>query len=183
MGPSIGFWSFSCQTRYRDEFGDPPGDLAQRSVFWRGLAFTYAREHLSRLPKVVLARVGRQWELFRPWQTIDFAFVENRPKGGVAAGQDMYYVMMLLAIPGTLSLRRRRMPSWPLWTHALAVTLTAAYAYGTLRFRAPFEPILCVLAAIGAVYLFDLARGRWVRRGVERAATTGDEGDLVLPTQ
>jgi 4-amino-4-deoxy-L-arabinose transferase-like glycosyltransferase len=183
IGPSIGFWSFSCQTRYRDEFGDPPGDLAQRSVFWRSLAFTYAREHLSRLPKVVLARVGRQWELFRPWQTIDFAFVENRPKGGVAAGQDMYYAMMLLAIPGTLSLRRRRTLSWPLWTHALAVTLTAAYAYGTLRFRAPFEPILCVLAAIGAVYLFDLARVRWVRRGVGQAATSADEGDLVLPTR
>mgnify|MGYP003378436942 CR=1 FL=1 len=133
-GHAIGFWSFACQVRYREEHGEAPGDQAEQSVFWRGLAVDYVQDHIDQVPKVVLARVGRQWELFRPSQTIDFAFIEGRPRRAVEIGQDMYYAMMLLAIPGTLALRRRGTPSWPLWSHAVAVTLTAAYAYGALRF-------------------------------------------------
>jgi 4-amino-4-deoxy-L-arabinose transferase-like glycosyltransferase len=159
-GSFIGFWSFACQERYRAEFGNPPGDQAEQSVFWRSRAIEYMKAHSDRLPRVIVARVARQWELFRPWQTADFAFIEGRPATAVQIGQDMFYVMMLLAVPGSFALRRRRTPSWPLWSHAVAVTLTAAYAYGTLRFRAPFEPILCVLAAIGGVALFDAARAR-----------------------
>lgn len=172
-GHAIGFWSFACQVRYREEHGEAPGDQAEQSVFWRGLAVDYVKDHIDQIPKVVLARVGRQWELFRPSQTIDFAFIEGRPRRAVEIGQDMYYAMMLLAVPGTLALRRRGTPSWPLWSHAVAVTLTAAYAYGALRFRAPFEPILCVFAAIGGVWLFDLARSR------RSAPSRG--GELVLP--
>ncbi len=162
-GSAIGFWSFACQVNYREEHGEPPGDQAEKAVFWRSLAVDYVKDHIDQVPKVVLARVGRQWELFRPSQTIDFAWVEGRPRLAVEIGQDMYYAMMLLAVPGTLALRRRGTPSWPLWSHALAVTLTAAYAYGTLRFRAPFEPILCVFAGIGGVWLFDLARSRFAK--------------------
>ncbi|MDO8363030.1 MAG: glycosyltransferase family 39 protein, partial [Actinomycetota bacterium] len=154
-GPAIGFWSFACQVRYREEFGEPPGDQAEKAEFWRSEGIAYAKAHWQRLPKVVIARVGRQWELFRPGQTIDFAMVEDRPTGAVRAGQWMYYGLMLLAAAGTWGLRRRGRPVWPLWVQALAVTLTAAYAYGTLRFRAPFEPILCVLAAAGIVALLD----------------------------
>ncbi len=160
-GPAIGFWSFACQARYRVEYSEPPGDQAEKAVFWRGLAIDYVKDHIDQVPKVVLARVGRQWELFRPSQTIDFAWIEGRPRRAVEIGQEMYYAMMLLSVPGTLALRRRGTPSWPLWSHAVAVTLTAAYAYGTLRFRAPFEPILCVLASIGGVWLFDRARSRF----------------------
>jgi hypothetical protein len=72
----------------------------------------------------------------------------------------MYYAMMALAVSATFCLRRRRVAVWPLWTHALSVTITAAYAYGTLRFRAPFEPLLCVLAAVGVVELTRWPRHR-----------------------
>lgn len=159
-GQLIGFWSFACQTRHRELYGEPPGDQAQKAEYWRAQAIDYAKEHWEQLPKVVAARVGRQWELFRPSQTADLAFVELRPRAWVQAGQYMYYALMALAAVGTWTLRRRRIASWPMWVQALAVTITAAYAYGTLRFRAPFEPILCVLAAIGLVGLHDLLRSR-----------------------
>ena len=159
-GQLIGFWSFACQTRHRELYGEPPGDQAQKAVYWREQAIEYAADHWERIPKVVAARVGRQWELFRPTQTVNLAFVELRPRAWVQAGQYMYYALMVLAAIGTWALRRRGRVSWPLWVQALAVTLTAAYAYGTLRFRAPFEPILCVLAAAGLVGLHDLCRSR-----------------------
>ena len=159
-GQLIGFWSFACQTRHRELYGEPPGDQAEKALYWREQAIEYATENWERLPKVVAARVGRQWEVFRPSQTVDLAFVELRPKGAIRAGQYMFYALMVLAAVGTWTLRRRGKVSWPMWVQALAVTITAAYAYGTLRFRAPFEPILCVLAAAGLVGLHDLYRQR-----------------------
>lgn len=158
-GRAIGFWSFACQERFREQFGDPPGDRAEQAIFWREQGLDYMRDHRDQVPKVVAARVGRQWELFRPWQTVDFGFIEGRPRRPLQLGLAMYYGMMAFAVVGSWALRRRRLPIWPLWCHAVAVTLTAIYAYGTLRFRAPFEPILCVMAAVGAVALWDVVRG------------------------
>jgi 4-amino-4-deoxy-L-arabinose transferase-like glycosyltransferase len=163
FGPFLGFWSFDCQTRHREEFGDAPGDQAEQAVFWRKLAIEYVRDHIDRVPVVVAARVGRQWELFRPGQTVDFAFIEGRDRRSVQIGQLGFYLMMPLTIAGSLALRRRRHPLLPMWSHAIAVTATAVYAYGTLRFRAPWEPIMVTLAAIGLVFLWD-QRDRILRR-------------------
>lgn len=159
-GPLIGFWSFACQERYRAEFGDPPGDQAQQAVYWRKLAIEYIREHRDQVPKVLAARVGRQWELFRPGQTISLSVIEGRDATSTRIGQWMFYAMMPLAVAGSVAMRRRRQLLLPMWSHAIAVTATALYAYGTLRFRAPWEPVMVVLAAIGVVFLFDLWRRR-----------------------
>lgn len=163
FGPFLGFWSFDCQTRHRAEFGDAPGDQAEQAVYWRKLAIEYVRDHIDRVPVVVAARVGRQWELFRPDQTVDFAFIEGRDRRSVQIGQLGFYLMMPLTIAGSIALRRRRHPLLPMWSHAIAVTATAVYAYGTLRFRAPWEPIMVTLAAIGVVFLWD-QRERILRR-------------------
>jgi Dolichyl-phosphate-mannose-protein mannosyltransferase len=173
FGPFLGFWSFDCQTRHRAEFGDAPGDQAEQAVYWRRLGIEFARDHIERVPLVVTARVGRQWELFRPWQTIDFAFIEGRNRTAVQIGQLAFYVMMPLTLAGSLALRRRRQPLLPMWSHAIAVTATAAYAYGTLRFRAPWEPIMVTLAAIGVIYLWDQrSRIRRTRSVTPQAVTS-----------
>ncbi len=166
-GRLIGFWSFDCQTRHRAEFGEAPGDQAEQAVYWRKLAIEYIKEHRDQLPKVVVARVGRQWELFRPGQTLDFAFIEGRDRIAVRIGQLGFYIMMPLAVVGSIAMRRRRQPILPMWSHAIGVTVTAIYAYGTLRFRAPWEPIMIALAAIGLVFLWD----RWRFRERLRHAT------------
>ncbi len=176
-GPKIGFWSFACQERYRADFGDPPGDESVRNQAYRDLGLDYARDNASQVPKVIVARVGRQWELFRPLQNADFGFVEGRPRDVLRTGLGMYYVMMALAVVGTLSLRRRGVPVWPLWSHAVMVTFTAVYAYGNLRFRAPFEPILCVIAAVGVVALFDR-----FRHGSADQSTAHDRLESDVPT-
>ena len=145
-GRLIGFWSFACQERHRDEFGEPQGDEAQKAAYWRDVGVEYARDHLGELPKVVAVRVLRQWELFRPWQSIEFSTIENRDKEAATLGLGMYYVLVAGAIAGAVMLHRRGVPLLPLGAQVVSVTITAAYAYGTVRFRAPVEPVLCILA-------------------------------------
>jgi len=176
-GPLLGFWSFDCIKRYQAEHGEPEGDESQVSEFYRDRAIEYAKDNSDRLPAVVAARVGRQWELFRPRQAITFAWLERRPRQALRVGLGMYYAMIALAIPATLALRRRRVAVWPLWVHALSVTITAAYAYGTLRFRAPFEPLLCVLAAIGAIEVAG-----WIRMRLPAARRSNVASDASAPT-
>lgn len=147
-GKFLGFWLFECQERIRRVEGEPPGDEAQRAVAWRQVGFDYARDHLDELPKVVAARVGRQWELFRPFQNVEFAAIEGRNTTAAAWGLAMYYGLAASAIAGAVILKRRGVPLLPIGAQFLGVTLTAAYAYGTTRFRAPAEPVLCVLAAV-----------------------------------
>jgi 4-amino-4-deoxy-L-arabinose transferase-like glycosyltransferase len=159
-GRLIGFWSFDCQEQHRAQFGEPEGDESQKAAFWRGVGVDYARDHLGQVPKVVAIRVLRQWELFRPWQTVEFSTIENRDKDSAALGLGMYYVLAAGAIAGAVMLRRRRVPLLPLGAQVLSVTLTAAYAYGTVRFRAPVEPVLCILAGVAAVPLLTRA-WRW----------------------
>jgi 4-amino-4-deoxy-L-arabinose transferase-like glycosyltransferase/peptidoglycan/LPS O-acetylase OafA/YrhL len=147
-GKFLGFWLFECQERIRRVQGEPPGDEAERAVAWRNVGFDYAREHLDELPKVIAARVGRQWELFRPAQNVEFAAIEGRNTTAAGWGLAMYYGLAGSAIAGAVVLKRRGVPLLPIGAQFLGVTLTAAYAYGTTRFRAPAEPMLCVLAAV-----------------------------------
>ena len=163
-GKFIGFWSFACQEDLRAQGIDATGDEAQKSLFWRSKGFDYASEHISELPKVVAARVGRQWELFRPWQNTEFAPIEGRNKNAARAGLLMYYVLAASSIYGAILIRRRRAGLLPLGALFINVTLTAIYAYGTTRFRVPAEPALCVLAAVGGYPLLQRLRARYAPR-------------------
>ncbi len=163
-GPFLGFWSYDCQQRYRAEFGEPQGDEAQKAAFWRHVGVEYARDHLGEVPKVVAARVLRQWELFAPRQNVVFAGIENRDRESSVAGLVMYYVLVAASVAGAVILRRRGVPLLPLLAQVVSVTLTAAYAYGSIRFRAPVEPVLCILAGAWAASL------RWWPATAARAA-------------
>jgi hypothetical protein len=148
-GKFIGFWSFECQERIRRVQGDPPGDEAEKAVAWREVGFDYARDNADQLPKVVAARVLRQWDLLRPLDNARFAAIEGRDVASAQVGLAMYAAMVPLAVLGVRRVRRRGVPVWPLLSQVAMVTITAAYAYGTTRFRAPAELSLCVLAGVG----------------------------------
>ncbi|MFM8382797.1 MAG: hypothetical protein ACKOA6_12515, partial [Actinomycetota bacterium] len=160
-GKFLGFWLFSCQEELRAQGLEPEGDEAEKSLFWRDIGWDHARENLSDLPRVIVARVGRQWDLFRPWQNTEFAPIEGRNKDAARIGLVMYYAMLPAAALGLRNLRRHGRRLLPLVSMAVMVTLTAAYAYGTTRFRVPAEPVLCVLAALGLVPLLQRLRRRW----------------------
>jgi len=154
-GEFLGFWYFPCQEDLRDRGIDATGDEAEKSLFWREVGFDYARDNIGQLPKVIAARIGRQWELFRPVQNTQFAPIEGRNEQAARAGLIMYYGLAAFSLVGVRQLRRRRVGLIPFASLFISVTLTAAYAYGTTRFRVPAEPALCVLAAVG---LFPVLR-------------------------
>ena len=63
----------------------------------------------------------------------------------------MFYGLAGLSIVGAIVHASPRIPLLPIGVQFLSVTITSAYTYGTVRFRAPAEPALCVLGAIGLV--------------------------------
>lgn len=153
QGDLIGYWLYECQDRIRRDRGDPPGDESERARAWRSIGFEYASDNLERLPVVIAARIARQWELFRPVQNAQLTGFEGRHQSAATVGVITYGAFVVLAVPGIWLWRRRKVAIGPVAAIAVMVTLTAAYAYGNVRFRAPMEPLLCILAASGLAAL------------------------------
>ena len=68
-GSQLGSWAFGCAIS-----NGGPGDESVQSARENHAAVQYAEHHLSRLPVVVLARIGREWGFYRPAQE---AYIES----------------------------------------------------------------------------------------------------------
>lgn len=155
-GSAIGFWNLDCGAN------PPAGDQSQASSALRHRGLSYLKDHASRLPAVVLARLGRTWSLFRPADMVQLNTGEGREKWVTRLGLVAYYPTLLLAIAGALELWRRRARAalWIIVVPAIIVTLNTVATYGIPRFRAGAEPSLAVLAAVGAVAVASRVRAR-----------------------
>jgi 4-amino-4-deoxy-L-arabinose transferase-like glycosyltransferase len=151
-GSGLGLTSFDAAAGCLD-VPPPPGDQSGVAKVYRERAFEYMREHASRVPVVALARVGRTWSLFRPFDMVEYNTGEGRETWVTRFGLAIYYPTLALATAGAVVLWRRR-ERWQLWVllvPALVVTLSSAVTYGQTRFRAAAEPSLAVLAAVAVV--------------------------------
>jgi 4-amino-4-deoxy-L-arabinose transferase-like glycosyltransferase len=128
-------------------------DEAQVANSHRSDGIAYARNHMSRAPLVAAVRELRTWGLYAPRQQIEFESLEGRPRRWQGVGTVMYWVLLPLAVAGTVLLVRRRARVWPLLSTAVVVSVTTALTYGQQRFRIAAEPAIVVLAAVavGAV--------------------------------
>ena len=142
-GPIIGLWDFPCYGK------TPPGDEAQQSRAYRRRGMQYLRDHASRVP-LVLPRVGRLYDVFRPAQMRVYEASEGRPARSERLGVWMFWLLAPLAIAGAWLLHRRRQPLALLLMPLAMVTLTALLTYGSTRFRFAAEPSIVVLAAVAA---------------------------------
>jgi hypothetical protein len=123
------------------------GDESVQSSRDQHTAVDYAKHHIHRLPVVVLARVGRLWDFYEPIQMAHQDVNEGRPEMPALAGLVVYYALVPLGVAGIVILRRRRVGVWYLLVPAAVLTVVSALFYGLVRFRAPFEVCLVVLAA------------------------------------
>jgi asparagine N-glycosylation enzyme membrane subunit Stt3 len=114
------------------------------------------------VPIVMLARVARTWSLYRPLDMVKFNAGEDREQWVTRLGLIAYYPTLLAAVGGVAVLwrRRRRAVLWVLCAPIMVVTIGAVVTYGQTRFRAPAEPSLAILAAVGIVALIDRIRSR-----------------------
>jgi 4-amino-4-deoxy-L-arabinose transferase-like glycosyltransferase len=138
----------------------PPGDQSVVSTIYRRRAIDYIDNgRRAQFVKVLAARVGRDWGLFRP---ADMPFInesEGRPRWLTWLGMWWYYPLAALAIVGAFMLHRRKVRIWPLAIPPIVVTLGAIPSYGQTRFRVPAEPVIVVLAACA----ITLLAARWTR--------------------
>jgi hypothetical protein len=165
-GTSLGSWRSTfavgdasagqCFTGFN---GSQPGfDEARAAADARHRGLTYAQDHAGDLPKVVLARLGRTFGVFRPEQQIRLEALEGRPIGWERAGTWLEWVLYPFAIAGAVLLVRRRAPVWPLAAAVLSVLASTVVTYGNQRFRIGAEPAIIVAAATAAVALFGRLR-------------------------
>jgi 4-amino-4-deoxy-L-arabinose transferase-like glycosyltransferase len=168
-GPSLGSWSLGCAASV------PGSDESVQSARAQHAAFRYTEHHAGRIPVVVMARIGRLWDLYEPIQMADVDVNEGRPVPASLAGLGFYYALVPLGVAGIVILRRYRIAQWFLLVPAGVVTVVSALVYGSVRFRAPFEVCLVVLAAPPLVLGAGALRRRMAgvrlhrRRPIERA--------------
>ena len=82
-----------------------------------------SRTHAGRLPVVLLARLGRIWEVYRPVQNVELnEFFEQRGHAASWAMLIGYYLLLPFAIGGLVVLRRRRIPIYPFLAIVAAIT-------------------------------------------------------------
>lgn len=177
-GDAVGYYSFECANSlkpYNDRlliYYEEHADAVARE-----LALDYLQEHAGRYPVVALARIGRMWDLYAPFQNVDYNDqLEGRGYYPSLIGLWYYWLLLPPAIYGAIVLRRRGTALSPLLGLAAAVTLTAALSFGVTRYRVPAEVSLVILAAVG----LDAAISRW-RVGGQRSAV-GDPAESVEPT-
>jgi hypothetical protein len=159
-GEELGWFDVFCLPT--GTFTDRARNEADRAADARHLGLTFMREHPARLMTVVVpARIGRLWELYRPGQAVRFAVFDGRPETPGRLGVASFYVLAALAIGGGVVLRRSRAaPVWPLLVPLVVATIAAAVVAPTVRIRAPAEPTIVVLAAVGVVALVRAVRAR-----------------------
>lgn len=181
FGPPIGLTNLTVCIPKRA----PRGDQSQISKIYRQRAIDYINDgHRGQFVKVVLARIGRDWGLFRP---ADMAFIneaEGRPRWVTNLGLWFYYPLAALAIAGAVILRRRKGRIWFLAVPPIIVTVGALLSYGQTRFRVPAEPVIVVLAAVTIAALTVYRRapstfGVWRRENRRPTPNAAPEGRTV----
>jgi 4-amino-4-deoxy-L-arabinose transferase-like glycosyltransferase len=147
-GFADGYWSYVCMKNIHYKF-TPTADESVNFARTETVGMDYIRSHESELPGVVAARIGRGFGFFRPLQQVRFdSLIETRPYHWAVTGLAMYYVLLALSIGGTVVLRRRRIPVFPLWAIGLDVLSVFVLSFGQTRYRVTFEVSLVLLAAV-----------------------------------
>lgn len=100
----------------------------------RDLADQFAQHHFKDLPRVVLAREGRTWGVYRLGSSLDFDVGESRNADFQRAGQYLNLLLLPLAAAGTvLIIRRSRRAAAVLLAPLVVVAVNVAIFYGSTR--------------------------------------------------
>ena len=142
-GPALGGWSLFCVADAA--IGENGEDPSVRSAAQRRLGLSYARAHVTRLPVVVAARVGRTLDLFDVNGLVHGDVGEERERVATWAAVVSFWVLAPLAVIGAF--RPRRLHLGVLLLPILVVAITTVVFYGGHRIRASAEPAIVVLAA------------------------------------
>jgi 4-amino-4-deoxy-L-arabinose transferase-like glycosyltransferase len=178
-GPAQGGWSLFC-------LDDGPGtrpneDTSMRAARQRHEALSYVRQHLTRVPIVVMQRVARSLDLFALDDLVRGDVGEERERWAAWAGIISFWLLAPVAAFGAMSTRRRDRAV--LLIPVMIALATTVMVYGGHRIRSSAEPAIVVLAAI--------ALEQWTRRQrvlldqspLPRPCDPGSDGLWPLPRE
>jgi 4-amino-4-deoxy-L-arabinose transferase-like glycosyltransferase len=155
-GPQLGSFTLACTGSV--------GPYTEESIAdqtFRRRSVDFIEGHMSRVPVVMAARVGRVTGLFRPIQQrrLDI-YLEGREPPLVTAGLVNTYLIELGALAGIIVFARQHpAPLFPLLVLPAIALFTVATMYGTNRFRASMETSLAILTAVAIDAAYVRLRG------------------------
>lgn len=168
FGNSLGYYSFACfdpilvaraNQIASGELGYH-GDESEVTAVYDEAATEYISRNKMRFPVVAAARVGRMWDLYRPWQNLDFNIqYEGRGDLDSRLGLLSYYLLLPPAALGLVGMRKRRLPVLPFVGVAIVTTFAASITFGVTRYRASLDVALCLCAGVGLSMLSGVRRG------------------------
>jgi 4-amino-4-deoxy-L-arabinose transferase-like glycosyltransferase len=176
FGGTVGYWFLDCIAPATERAAAVNGDesIIAREAAKDGLA--YIKAHKARALQMPFFRIGRLLGLYQPFQQARLdTGIEGRERPIEAVGFVLWYLLASLSVAGVVALHKRRVPVFPLVLPAAVIVMTAAITYGTTRFRACFEPFVCILAAIAAAHIVGVVRGIF--------SQTPNRADLDLMTE
>ena len=139
----------------------------------RKLALEYMNDNRDRVPAVAAARIGRTFSVFRPFQQVDLEAKRFSPTWVIGLGLFSFWALVPVAVVGAVFARRRRIPIYPMLAFPAAIILSVAFTIGAVRYRAPAEIPLALLAAFAVDVL--------TRRRL-RSTSSSNEGTAVGST-
>ncbi|HZJ27481.1 MAG TPA: glycosyltransferase family 39 protein [Acidimicrobiia bacterium] len=165
-GTYLGYWAWECGV------GEVQGseDETVIDAAARDQATRYVRSHLRQQPKVIAARIGRLFHVYRPSQSIGFDhLLERRGLWPSRLALAMYYPVTLLAIIGGVLVWRRKQLILPYLAVTAVVAVSAALTFGITRYRIAFDVAAVVLAGVA----LDTAIG-WISRRASPETASSD---------
>lgn len=138
----------SSQTFVAGEFDDldgVPEVERQRELTRRGLE--YAADHPGYVAQVLLHNTMRLLNLEGASWWRRQGRTMSLPLWAADAAAYAFYALALLALAGALTPAARRAPAW-LWLAPILLFASVIFAGSAIRYRAPIEPFLALLAAL-----------------------------------
>ncbi|HET8601165.1 MAG TPA: glycosyltransferase family 39 protein [Segeticoccus sp.] len=172
-GKNMGFKDYECaHTNFQTVLAHHPNfgslDQSQQDPLLRAQALKYVKSHIRRFPLVAGARIGRILGFYQPFQEVEIEHVLLKQQRTVEFSLVVgFWIVGSLAVAGGVILRRRRVPIWPAVVVPVIVAISVATTFGQLRYRAPAEAAVVVLAAVAVDAGVTALWRRRERRGVD----------------
>jgi 4-amino-4-deoxy-L-arabinose transferase-like glycosyltransferase len=184
FGSHIGWWDIDCQDPWPFGANGERLDESQESTVYTARAREYMSENTGRLLAVVIpARVGRMWGILEPLEQVRIEIAEGRPAFSSWLGFWQYVILVPLALAGVVIQWRRREPVLVIALWAVLATITAATAFGGIRYRSGAEVAIVVFAAITLDALLgrrSVDRSRETSAGTDHESSGGMIGDPTV---
>lgn len=182
-GQLLGSYDYHCMLSHlmpMPEHGEVPDESIQ-DAHYRELAFKYMKFHRAEVPKVIAAREGRLWGVYRAGQQIKIDyFIERRGSLTLLEWtQRAYWVLGALALVGVWRFRREHLVVYPLIAEIGITAFVTAITFGNTRYRTGVEVCIVFLATAALRFVW---RSWQLRRGQGAAVSSPDGGGSPTPS-